>query len=331
MVLLALTSLMPIALPTSVNVGTTMVYIHPPLMTGLSIGETFAVNVTVANATDLYAWSFQICYKSEILNASHWTLGSFFESPSATNITAIWTDNFNETHGLIQIDFTFLGKVPTFNGTTTLATVYFRVKSYGSTTLHLQNTLLLDDTDPFPQEMPHTTADGMVRMSLSDVAVTKIAVSKNIVNDTVVRINVTVANYGARSETFNVTLYYNSTEISTQLVKDLTPAASLILMFEWDTTPAPKGKYTIRARAHPLPSETNTEDNTYTDGTITETIQGDVDGNFEVNIIDIATIAKAYGTYPGHPRWNPNADLDDNNKIDIIDIAKAAKNYGKEI
>jgi hypothetical protein len=163
------------------------------------------------------------------------------------------------------------------------------------------------------------------------VAVTGTAVSKNIVNDTVVRINVTVANYGARSETFNVTLYYDSTEISTQVAKDLTPAASLILTFEWDTTPVPKGKYTIRATAHPLPGETNTEDNTYTDGAITETIQGDVDGNFEVNIIDIATIAKAYGAYPGHPKWNGNADLDNSNLIDILDIAIAAKNYGKEI
>jgi hypothetical protein len=331
MILLALTSLMPIAIPTSANIGTTIVYIDPPLITGLSIGETFAVNVTVANATDLYAWSFQICYKSEILNASRWTLGSFFESPSAVNITAIWTDNFNETHGLIQIDFTFLGKVPTFNGTTTLATVYFMVKSYGFTSLHLQNTLLLDDSQPFPQEMPHTTADGIVRISQSDIAVIQIALSKNIVNDTIVRINVTVANYGARTETFNVTLYYNSTEITTQVVKDLTPSTSLILTFTWDTTPVPKGKYTIRATAHPLPSETNTEDNTFTDGIITETIQGDVDGNFEVNIVDIATIAKAYGATPGHPLWNPNADFDDNNKIDIIDIAKAAKNYGKKI
>jgi hypothetical protein len=330
MVLLALTSLMPIALPTSVNVGTTMVYIDPPLMFGLSIGETFAVNVTVANATDLYAWSFQICYKSEILNASHWTLGSFFESPSATNITTVWTDNFNETHGLIQIDFTFLGKVPTFNGTTTLATVYFRVKSYGSTTLHLQNTLLLDDTDPFPQEMPHTTADGMVRMSLSDVAVTEIAVSKNIVNDTVVRINVTVANYGARSETFNVTLYYDSTDISTQVVNDLTPAVSLILMFEWDTTPVPKGKYTIRARAHPLPGETNTEDNDAAT-VIIETIKGDVTGDFKVDIHDLYQFAHAYDTTPEDPKWNPNCDLNDDERISIGDLFYAARNYGKEI
>jgi hypothetical protein len=303
-------------------------------MAGLSIGETFAVNVTVANVRDLYAWSFQMCYKSEILNASHWSLGSFFNSSNAMNITVIWTDNFNATHGLMQIDFTFLGKVPTFNGTATLATVYFRVKSYGVTSLHLQNTLLLDDSEPFPQEMPHTTVDGKVRLGpsdVSDVAVTAIALSKNVVNNTVVRINVTVVNYGARSETFNVTLYYDLNEINTQVVKDLTSATSLILMFQWDTTSVPKGKYTIRAEAHPLPSETNTEDNSYVDGTVTETIQGDVDGNFEVNILDLTKIAVAWQSKPGDLQWNPNADLDDNNIINIVDMTKAALNFGRKI
>ena len=55
----------------------------------------------------------------------------------------------------------------------------------------------------------------------------------------------------------------------------------------------------------------------------------DIDRNGKVDILDIATAAKAYGSYPGHPRWNPKADLDGNNKIDIIDIAKVAKDYGK--
>jgi hypothetical protein len=55
----------------------------------------------------------------------------------------------------------------------------------------------------------------------------------------------------------------------------------------------------------------------------------DIDRNGKVDILDIAIAAKAYGSYPGHLRWNPKADLDGNNKIDIIDIAKVARDYGK--
>jgi len=62
-----------------------------------------------------------------------------------------------------------------------------------------------------------------------------------------------------------------------------------------------------------------------------KTILGDINGDYRVDILDISQIARAYGTTPGHPRWNPNADLDNSNLIDILDIAKAAKNYGKEI
>jgi hypothetical protein len=92
----------------------------------------------------------------------------------------------------------------------------------------------------------------------------------------------------------------------------------------------PAGTYQIIAIATTVPGETNT-DNNAEHTVIIETILGDVTGEGKVDILDIATIAKAYGAYPGHPKWNGNADLDDNNKIDIIDIAKAAKNYGKEI
>lgn len=55
----------------------------------------------------------------------------------------------------------------------------------------------------------------------------------------------------------------------------------------------------------------------------------DIDRNGKVDILDVAMAAKAYGSYPGHPRWNPKADLDGNNKIDIIDIARVARDYGK--
>lgn len=57
----------------------------------------------------------------------------------------------------------------------------------------------------------------------------------------------------------------------------------------------------------------------------------DINGDGTVNILDIAIVAKAYGSYPGHPRWNPAADLDGNGTVNILDVAKVAKDYGKTI
>jgi len=170
-------------------------------------------------------------------------------------------------------------------------------------------------------------------IGLRDIALTKITPSKTITNDTTVYINVTAQNNGETgtpSQTFNLTLQYGTKIIGTQTIENLTVGSAASLTFTWTTMTVPAGAHLISAIATTIPGETNTENNVAAT-VIIETILGDVTGEGKVDILDIATIAKAYGAYPGHPKWNPNVDLDNNNKITIIDIAKAAKNYGKEI
>jgi len=50
--------------------------------------------------------------------------------------------------------------------------------------------------------------------------------------------------------------------------------------------------------------------------------------DFKVDIRDVATAAKAFGSYSGHPRWCPVADINGDYKIDIKDIAMIAKKFG---
>jgi len=55
----------------------------------------------------------------------------------------------------------------------------------------------------------------------------------------------------------------------------------------------------------------------------------DVDDSGKVDILDVSIVAKAYESYPGHPRWNPLADLNNDQIVDIIDMAYVSKHYGK--
>jgi len=55
----------------------------------------------------------------------------------------------------------------------------------------------------------------------------------------------------------------------------------------------------------------------------------DLNGDGIVDIIDVAIVAKAFGSKPGDKNWNAIADLDKNGIINIIDIAKVAKEFGK--
>jgi len=44
---------------------------------------------------------------------------------------------------------------------------------------------------------------------------------------------------------------------------------------------------------------------------------------------DIYVVAKAFGSYGGHPSWNPNADLNSDGKIDMKDIYAVAIRFGE--
>jgi PKD repeat protein len=69
-------------------------------------------------------------------------------------------------------------------------------------------------------------------------------------------------------------------------------------------------------------------------GSTTKTVKvssliGDLNGDGKVDIKDLAIAAKAYGSAPGMPSWNPIADMNGDLKIDIKDLSIIAKHYGE--
>jgi hypothetical protein len=149
------------------------------------------------------------------------------------------------------------------------------------------------------------------------------------------RINVTLANQGDFTEIFNVTVYANTTSIATQTVT-LTSLNSTTISYTWNTTGFAKGNYTISAYAWPVQGETDTADNTLTDGWVIVAMVGDVTGpdgwpDGKVDMInDIRSVAKLFGIAPPDPKYNPNYDINGDGKIDMInDIRSVAKQFGK--
>ena len=62
----------------------------------------------------------------------------------------------------------------------------------------------------------------------------------------------------------------------------------------------------------------------------------DINGDGKVDIRDVAIVAKAYGSYPGAPNWDPRADITGpedvpDGKVDIRDIALVASHYGEYV
>jgi parallel beta-helix repeat protein len=57
---------------------------------------------------------------------------------------------------------------------------------------------------------------------------------------------------------------------------------------------------------------------------------GDLNNDGKVSLQDLVVLAKAYGSKPGDPTWNPKADMDGNNIVDQSDLAILAIHYGQQ-
>jgi len=107
-----------------------------------------------------------------------------------------------------------------------------------------------------------------------NVAVINVTTSSiDVIAGQIVNVMVAVTNKGSETETFSVSAFYGPFLIQTLSVKSLSPNQNRTITFVWNTTYVPAGSYTIKAVAETVPGETETEDNTYTDGTVMVRVQ----------------------------------------------------------
>jgi len=103
---------------------------------------------------------------------------------------------------------------------------------------------------------------------IDDIGIASINVSSNsvFVGETV-EINVIVTNNGTESETFELSVYDNSSLIEARQVVELAPQAQETLAFIWNTSSVSPGFYQISADA-PLPGDPTPWDNSLVDGIV---------------------------------------------------------------
>jgi len=171
--------------------------------------------------------------------------------------------------------------------------------------------------------------------AVHDVAVTNLTTCKDgckpmrtICQNYTAHVNVTVVNQGNVAESFNVTAKANTTVIGTQNVVNLGAGNQTIVTFVWNTTAYSIGNYTLSAYAAPVLGETNIGNNNCTGGIVKVVIVGDINGDNQVNIVDVSLVAKAFGRSLGQLGYNPNGDINDDHQINIWDVSAAAKRFG---
>lgn len=128
-----------------------------------------------------------------------------------------------------------------------------------------------------------------------------------------------------KSETFTITATAaTSTATSTNhLVSQTSIQGNFNSTFTLPTKHVRLGNYTVSVAS-------SYQEEKQTDQTTFEVILlGDVNGDGKVDIVDLVKVIRAYGSYPGHPEWNPNADINDDGKVDIQDLVLVIRHYGE--
>ena len=323
-----------------VSSGATIVKVDPSLIEyhDNATGQQFTVAVKIEDVTNLYGFDIKLRWNTTFLDYVSYSVlvpNDTYPGGVLWNPIIFAMNEVNTTAGTYWTAYSSRYPAPSFNGSGTVFTMTFRVKYHpvqptANIRLELYSTdLVASDAS----SIPHTTQHGTVILHAltagHDVAVTDIKSSKTVIGQGYKgNITVTAENHGGFTETFDVTAYANATIIASQAVT-LTSGNFTTITFTWNTSGSAKGNYTISAYAEPVSGETDTADNTCTDGVVTVTIPGDVDGNRDVDILDVVKITSIYAAKLGDPPFKPNSDIDGDGTITILDVVICTSHYAQ--
>jgi hypothetical protein len=163
-----------------------------------------------------------------------------------------------------------------------------------------------------------------------DVAVAPAPFSETVVGENYTcPIGINIVNQGGYAENVNVSVFVNSTFLSSQTVS-LPIEDSVIIIFPWNTMSFADGNYTITVYADAVLNETDLSNNVCHIH-ILVTIPGDINGDGTADLSDAIALSGPFLAQRGDSNWNPNADINNDGIVDISDAIILAGNFLEKI
>lgn len=297
----------------------TSVYISPSY-TRVTRGVSFSIDVNIANVNNLYGFDINMTYNTTLLNGLKATLGSFLKSGGKTFILANQT---NDQEGYIRFAVSLYGEENGVSGNGTLFTAHFNSSLTETGTSHI---LLCKValSDPNSQPLLNYKFNG-----------TAVVVEIDTLNHKAVKSGTpytvkTVSNSTIRNFWYNQSdsrISFNATGPSNYMgFCNLTIPKEVL-----------SGTFAVLVNGEAVyyeKSENETHIMLYFGFHLSTvkieillTVEGDLDGDREVTILDILVVSTAFDSKPGDPNWNPIADVVKDGKIDLYDAVYVCRRH----
>lgn len=203
-------------------------------------------------------------------------------------------------------------------------------QSYGFGTERLYAFMIRKYVDPEPEH----GIWGSEELMLHDIALTNFTSNKTCVGKgQSIFVNVSIVNQGNYTESFHLTINANASVLTSWLCS-LEPNGTLSMVLVWNTTSYNNGNYTLSAVVDAVPGEFDVGDNYFALSGIHVGLLGDVSGDGKVDVRDVYSVGRAYGTSSEGPNpegrtYNPNCDINGDVKVDVKDYYIVCKHYGE--
>jgi len=231
-----------------------VVYVDPPTVEA-QVGQAFNITIGVDYVADLYAWQMVVYFQNDVVNALDAFEGPFLKTAGvAFSFGPIIVNDWNSTHGRVMIGAT-LCVDQGMTGSGILATIRFGCIGEGVSVLEVSTTS--QNSDVFYsyllsknlEEMPFQTEGGCIRTAeaFHNVAIIGVTASPtDVYAGQTVCIDVVSINMGTQTESFNVTVSYDSQIIGEETLCSKPSGEVTTLHFTWDTSGVLPGIYCVK-------------------------------------------------------------------------------------
>jgi hypothetical protein len=272
-----------------------------PASTSVTQGNPLNISVTIANNGN-FTETFNVGITGNGASVAPNQTASNLASGASTTLTFTWDTNSSSpgTYNIVGIAGPVTGETNTADNTKSGGTV--RVQAVGAG---------------------------------HDIAVIEVVPANTAIGQgLMLNVNVTVINNGNSAETFDVSIFANSTQAAdNQTVPNLDAGKNVTLLFQWNTTGWTVSNYTLSGVAGPVAGETFTSDNTLVFGNIYVMLPGDGNNDGIVNFKDLLDLltSHAFNAFKGGSRYNPYMDMNASGRIDMRDILIIVLNFNKHL